>query len=75
MISGTPRRAAVIYRPGMRRSLARHLTTAIVLLCLQLMATAMTLRRDPLDRFQGAAVSGLVWWTLETRRRLLQADR
>jgi hypothetical protein len=50
------------------RGIARHVATALVLLCLQAMATAMTLRRDPLDRFQAAAISGLVWWSLERAR-------
>ena len=54
----------------MRRGLAHHLVTALVLLCLQAMATAMTLRPDPLERFEAAAVSGLVWWSLERQRAL-----
>ncbi len=61
---------------SVRRDIARHLATALVLLCLQAMATAMTLRRDALDRFEGAAVSGLVWWSLERARpRPLRAPR
>ncbi len=51
-----------------RRAIARHLAAAAVLLCLQAAATVMSLRRDPLDRFQGTAVSGLVWWSLQRRR-------
>jgi hypothetical protein len=32
-----------------------------VLLCLQVAASMMALRRDPVDRFSAACISGLVW--------------
>jgi hypothetical protein len=41
--------------------LARHLATAAVVIGLQLIATLMTLRREPLSRFEGAAISGMLW--------------
>ena len=56
----------------MRRSLAHHLVTALVLLCLQAVATWMTLRRDPLDRFEGATITALVWWSVEPPVRRLR---
>ena len=31
------------------------------MICLQLTATVMTLRRDPIQKFQGAAISGMLW--------------
>ncbi|MGZ4482169.1 MAG: hypothetical protein ACXVY5_08170 [Gaiellales bacterium] len=45
----------------MHRSLTRPLATVAVVLCLQLMATVMTLRRDPLTRFEGSAIAALLW--------------
>ena len=35
-----------------------------VLLCLQAAACMLAIRRDPVDRFRAAAVSGLVWGSL-----------
>jgi hypothetical protein len=52
--------------------LQRHFATFLVLLCLQAMATVMSLRRDPLERFEAAAVSALVWTSLEAHRRGLR---
>jgi hypothetical protein len=51
-----------------RRSLTRHLSAALVLLCLQAMATVMPLRRDPVERLEGSAIAGLVWFSVEARR-------
>jgi hypothetical protein len=48
----------------MRRVLKGQFTVLAVLLCLQAAASMMALRRDPLDRFRAAAVSGLVWVSL-----------
>jgi hypothetical protein len=36
-------------------------------ICLQLTATVMTLRRDPIQKFQGAAISGMLWVGLRPR--------
>jgi hypothetical protein len=38
-----------------------------VVICLQLTATVMTLRRDPIQKFEGAAISGLLWVGLRPR--------
>jgi hypothetical protein len=45
----------------MGRMLTRQLSVLIVLLCLQVAASMIALRRDPVDQFRAAAVSGLVW--------------
>jgi hypothetical protein len=45
----------------MKIRLARHLATAVVVICLQLVATLMTLRREPLSRFEGASISAVLW--------------
>ena len=45
----------------MKIRLARHVATAVVVISLQLVATLMTLRREPLSRFEGAAISGALW--------------
>lgn len=55
--------------------LTRHFATALVLLCLQASATVMALRRDPVQRFEGATLSGLVWLASDHRRRLERAAR
>jgi hypothetical protein len=47
--------------------IARHLATAAVVIVLQLTATMMTLRRDPVLRFEGAATSGLLWVAFRPR--------
>lgn len=52
----------------MKIRLARHLATAVVVISLQLVATLMTLRREPLSRFEGAAVSGILWTGFRPRR-------
>jgi hypothetical protein len=54
----------------MRRSLHHHLVWLAVLLCLQATAAMLAFRRDPVDRFQAACLSGLVW---ESTRRLKRA--
>ena len=51
----------------MTTSIARNLATAAVVICLQLTATVMTLRRDPIQKFQGAAISGMLWVGLRSR--------
>jgi hypothetical protein len=52
---------------GVRRVLSSHMTALAVLLCLQAAAGMMAVRRDPVDRFRAACVTGLVW---ESLRRL-----
>jgi hypothetical protein len=47
--------------------LARHISTAAVVIALQLTATMMTLRRDPVLRLEGAATSGLLWVAFRPR--------
>ena len=42
---------------GMRRLITRQAATLAVLLCLQVAASMMALRRDPVDRFSAACVS------------------
>ena len=74
MRPGTPPALGIDYRDGVRFSITRHLATAMVLLCLQATATVMVLRRDPLERFEGAALTGLVWWSME-RGRVLSPPR
>jgi hypothetical protein len=57
------------------RRFLRPLTTALVLLCLQATATVMALRRDPVQRFEGATLTGLVWLSCDQRRRLQRPAR
>ena len=54
----------------MRSAAARHLTTALTILCIQAMATVLTFRRDPVERFEGAVATALTW---EAVRRLRAA--
>jgi hypothetical protein len=51
----------------MRTRLARNLATAAVVIGLQLTATVMSLRRDALQRTEGAAVTGMLWVALRHR--------
>jgi len=51
----------------MKVRFAQHLATAMVVICLQLVATLMTLRREPLSRFEGASISGALWAGLRPR--------
>jgi len=51
----------------MRRRLHRSIATAAVVVALQLTATAMSLRSDPVQRLQGASVSGLLWVAFRRR--------
>jgi hypothetical protein len=48
----------------MRRALNNHMAALAVLLCLQAAACMLAVRRDPVDRFRAACVSGLVWTAL-----------
>jgi hypothetical protein len=41
----------------------RHIATAIIVLMLQSMAVLMTMRRDPVTRFEGTIISTALWWT------------
>ena len=50
--------------PCMRRLISRHAAMLAVLLCLQVAACMIAMRRDPIDRFSAACVSGLVWRSL-----------
>jgi hypothetical protein len=45
----------------MRSAAARHLTTALAILCIQAMATVLVFRRDPAERFEGAVATALTW--------------
>jgi hypothetical protein len=47
----------------LRSGVMRHVATAVVVLCLQTMAVLMTLRRDPVTRFEGTVISATLWWT------------
>ena len=51
----------------MRARLARNLATAAVVIGLQLTATVMSFRRDPVQRFEGAATTGLLWVAFRPR--------
>jgi hypothetical protein len=51
----------------MRSAAARHLTTALAILCIQAMATVLAFRRDPVERFEGAVATALTW---EAARRM-----
>ena len=53
----------------MRSAAARHLTTAILIPCIQAMATVLTLRRDPVERFEGAVATALTWEAVRRMRR------
>jgi hypothetical protein len=55
-----------------RSAAARHLGTALAILCIQAMATMLTFRRDPVERFEGAVATALTW---EAVRRLRIAER
>lgn len=56
---GVPEYASLV-----RRSLNNHMAALAVLLCLQAAACMLAVRRDPVDRFRAACVSGLVWTAL-----------
>ena len=56
----------------MRSAAARHLTTALAILCIQAMATVLAFRRDPVERFEGAVVTALTW---EAVRRMAAGER
>ena len=45
----------------MARAINRQIVLLSVLLCLQVGASMMAMRRDPVDRFRAACVAGLVW--------------
>jgi hypothetical protein len=48
---------------GVRVGIMRHVATAVVVLTLQSMAILMTMRRDPVVRFEGTVISAALWWT------------
>ena len=48
---------------GVRVGIMRHVATAVVVLTLQSMAVLMTMRRDPVARFEGTAISAALRWT------------
>jgi hypothetical protein len=50
-----------------RAAASRQLTAALVLLALQAAAVVLAVRRDPVERFQGAVATALVW---EASRRM-----
>jgi hypothetical protein len=52
----------------MRSVAARHVTTALAILCLQAMATVLSMRRDPAERFEGAVATALTWETVRRMR-------
>jgi hypothetical protein len=45
----------------MRARLAHNIATAVVVLALQLTATVMSLRREPLLQAEGHAIAGMLW--------------
>ena len=59
----------------MGRMLSRQLTVLVVLLCLQVAASMIALRRDPVDQFRAACVSGLVWVGLRRVQRQQQEQQ
>jgi hypothetical protein len=56
----------------MGRMISRQLSVLVVLLCLQVAASMIALRRDPVDQFRAAAISGLVWVGLRRVQRQQQ---
>ncbi|HEX5260049.1 MAG TPA: hypothetical protein VFW18_01130 [Gaiellales bacterium] len=56
----------------MGRIISRQLSVLVVLLCLQVAASMIALRRDPVDQFRAAAISGLVWVGLRRVQRQQQ---
>ena len=52
----------------MRSTASRHLTTALAILCIQAMATVLTFRRDPVERFEGAVATALTWEAVRRMR-------
>jgi hypothetical protein len=55
----------------MRGRLAQNIATAVVVLALQMTATMMSLRREPLMQFQGNAIAGLLWKAVRDRTERL----
>ena len=55
----------------MRTAASKHVTAALLILCLQAMATLLSMRRDPVERFQGAVATALTW---EAARRMRVAE-
>jgi hypothetical protein len=51
-----------------RSAAARHLTTALAILYIQAMATVLTFRRDPVERFEGAVATALTWEAVRRMR-------
>lgn len=51
----------------MRTRIARQVATAVVVISLQLTATIMTLRREPMLRTEGLAISGALWVAVRPR--------
>ena len=45
----------------MARAINRQIVLLSVLLCLEVGATMLAMRRDPVDRFRAVCVAGLVW--------------
>ena len=55
--------------------ISRQLSVLVVLLCLQIAASMIVLRRDPVDQFRAACVSGLVWVGLRRVQRQQQEQQ
>jgi hypothetical protein len=55
--------------------ISRQLSVLVVLLCLQVAASMIALRRDPVDQFRAAAISGLVWVGLRRVQRQQQQQQ
>ena len=53
----------------MPRALMRNLATAAVVLTLQMMATLLAMRREPLDRLEGVTISWVLWRATRPERR------
>jgi hypothetical protein len=51
----------------MRARLAHNIATAVVVVALQLTASVMSLRREPLLRVEGQAIAGMLWKAVRHR--------
>jgi hypothetical protein len=58
----------------MRGRLAHNIATAVVVIALQLTATVMSLRREPLLQVQGNAIAGMLWKAVRHRTEARLSD-
>jgi hypothetical protein len=54
--------------------LAQNIATAAVVIALQMTATMMSLRREPLLQVQGYAISGMLWKAVRHRTEQQLSD-